>query len=171
MEKDDIFAVLNESLDMEKKGHKFYKEGAAKIKNSLGRKMLSRLAEDELVHIKRIKEIYESLKSDSLSNIKITEAPIAKFDEIFGRMKEHMNEAVDDLTEVGVDDEEIINVALELESHAKFYYREAAQKAKDEKVKQFYELLAKEEENHYDLLVNTNKYMENPALFFGMGYH
>ena len=86
-------------------------------------------------------------------------------------MKEHMDEAVDDMTEVGVDDEEIINVALELESHAKFYYREAAEKASDKKVKQFYELLAKEEENHYDLLVNTNKYMENPSLFFGMGYH
>ena len=124
---------------MEKKGHKFYKEGAEKIKNSLGRKMLNRLAEDELIHIKRIKD--------------------------------QMDEAVDDLSEVGVDDEEIINVALELESHAKLYYLEAAKKSKNEKVKHFYEMLAKEEKNHYDLLVNTNKYLENPSLFFGMGYH
>ena len=171
MEKDDILSVLSESLEMEKKGHKFYKEGAEKIKNSLGRKMLTRLAEDELIHIRRIKEIYDSLKSGKMSEVAIEEKPIEKFDEIFGRMKEQMEEALEDLSEVGVDDEEIINVALELESHAKFYYQKAADKAQDEKVKHFYELLAKEEQNHYDLLVNTNKYLDNPSLFFGMSYH
>ena len=171
MDKEDIFKVLNESLEMEKKGHKFYKEGAEKIKNSLGRKMLTRLAEDELIHIKRIKDIYESLKSENFSEVKIEEAPVEQFEQIFSRMKDQMDEAVDDLSEVGVDDEEIINVALELESHAKFYYLEAAKKSKNEKVKHFYEMLAKEEKNHYDLLVNTNKYLENPSLFFGMGYH
>ncbi len=171
MGKDDILSVLSESLEMEKKGHKFYKEGAEKIKNSLGRKMLTRLAEDELIHIRRIKEIYDSLKSGKMSEVAIEEKPIEKFDEIFGRMKEQMEEALEDLSEVGVDDEEIINVALELESHAKFYYQEAAKKAKDEKVKHFCELLAKEEQNHYDLLVNTNKYLDNPSLFFGMSYH
>ena len=43
-----ILAVLNESLEMEKKGHVFYKEGANRIKNSLGRRMLTRLAEERL---------------------------------------------------------------------------------------------------------------------------
>ena len=171
MEKDDIFYVLNESLEMEKKGHAFYKEGAEKIKNSLGRKMLTRLAGDELIHIKRIQEIYESLKTDTLSEVKIEETPVEQFEKIFSRMKTQMDEAVEDLGEIGVDDEEIINVALDLESHAKLYYQEAANKAKNEKVKHFYEILAKEEKNHYDLLVNTNKYMENPSLFFGMGDH
>jgi len=171
MENQDILNVLTESLNMEKKGHKFYKEGAAKIKNSLGKKMLNRLADDELIHIKRIREIYDSLKADRMSEITIDEPETESFDQIFSRMKEQIDEAVDDLSEVGVDDEEIINVALELESHARFYYEEAANKANDEKVKVFYEILAKEEKSHYDLLVNTNKYMENPSLFFGMGYH
>ena len=171
MQKEEILKVLNESLEMEKKGHKFYKEGAEKIKNSLGRKMLQRLAEDELVHIKRIKEIYESLNTENPAEIEVREPEIETFESIFNRMKEQMDDALEDLTEVGVDDEEIINVALELESHAKFYYKEADEKAEDEKVKKFYDMLAKEEENHYNLLVNTNSYMENPSLFYGMGYH
>ena len=171
MDKNDILDVLNESLEMEKKGHKFYKEGAEKIKNSLGRKMLNRLAEDELIHIRRIKEIYESLESDSMSQLKIEEIPVEQFDVIFERMKNQLDEAVGEFSQVGVDDEEIINVALELESHARFYYQEAAKKTQDKKIKKFYEMLAIEEKNHYDLLVNTNKYLENPSLFFGMGYH
>ena len=167
----NILKVLSESLEMEKKGHVFYKEGATRIKNSLGRRMLTRLAEDELIHMNRIRDIYESVTAGTIEDVKIAEPPDEDFDTIFTRMRKQMEEAVEDLTEVGVDDEEIINVALELESHAKFYYSEAAEKAENEIVKKFYEMLAIEENRHYDLLVNTNKYLENPALFFGMGYH
>ena len=119
----------------------------------------------------RIREIYDSISSGSTEEIKTTEYQTEKFDTIFKRMKGQMEEAVEDLSEVGVDDEEIINVALELESHARFYYSEAAEKTEDERVRKFYKMLAVEENQHYDLLVNTNRYMENPSLFFGMGYH
>ena len=163
--------VLKESLALENKGYKWYSEGAEKIKNSLGRRMLKRLADDELTHIKRIKEIYESLTKNDMSSIKVGSPTLAVFDEIFNRMKDQVDDAVNELTEIGVDDEEIINVALELESHARFYYEEAAEKSTEKVVKDFYTMLAKEEQSHYDLLVKTNQFMENPSLFFGMGDH
>jgi rubrerythrin len=171
MDKSELEKVLKESLDLEQKGYKWYTEGSEKITNSLGRRMLKRLADDELMHIKRIKEIYEYLTKDDLSQIQVASPNLAVFDEIFDRMKSQVDDAVDDLTEVGVDDEEIINVALELESHARFYYEEAAEKATEKVVKDFYTMLAKEEQSHYDLLVKTNQYMANPSLFFGMGEH
>ena len=171
MEKKEILDVLTESLAMEEKGHAFYKDGAEKIKNSLGRRMLSRLADDELVHIKRIKDIYNHLMDETTDRLELPTDKIENFDKIFGRMQENLKEAVEDLTEVGVDDEEIINVALELEAHAKFYYQEAADKASDPKVKEFYQRLAQEEQNHYELLRKTHSYLENPSLFYGMGYH
>lgn len=171
MEKNELKKVLKESLALEQKGYKWYSEGAEKITNSLGRRMLKRLADDELIHIKRIKEIYESLTKDDLSEVKVSAPKLTVFDEIFTRMKDQVDEAIDDLTEVGVNDEEIINVALELESHARFYYEEAAEKSTEKVVKDFYMMLAKEEQSHYDLLVKTNQYMANPSLFFGMGEH
>jgi len=171
MNKNEILKVLKESLAMEEKGYNFYKEGAEKIKNSLGKRMLNRLAEDELIHIQRIKDIYQHLMDETADQIQLPREKVENFDQIFARMREQMQEAVEDLTEVGVDDEEIINVALELESHAKFYYQEAAEKANDQKVIAFYQRLAQEETNHYELLRKTNNYLENPALFFGMGYH
>lgn len=86
-------------------------------------------------------------------------------------MKEQFKDAIEELTEVGVDDQEIIDMAINLETHGHFFYEESAKKAKDAKVKEFYETLAKEEKAHYDALRSTNKYLEDPALFFGMGYH
>ena len=171
MDKDELNKVLKESLAIEQKGFKWYSEGAERITNSLGRKMLKRLAEDELTHIKRIKEIFESLTNNTLHEIKINSPNLAIFDEIFDRMKTQIDDAVIDLTEIGVDDEEIINVALELESHSKFFYEDAAEKASDKVIKDFYHMLAKEEQSHYELLVQTNQYLANPSLFFGMGEH
>jgi len=171
MSKQDVSKVFEESIVMEEKGYKFYKENAEKIKNSLGKKMLNRLAEDERTHIQRIKEMYQQVNSGVVKEVKITPQNRDQFETIFSRMKKQMEEAVGEVTEVGVDDEEIINIALELESHARFYYEEAVRKTGDEKVRQFYELLGKEEKNHYEILQKTHSYLENPALFFGMGYH
>jgi len=171
MDKSELEQVLKESLAIEQKGHKWYSEGAEKIKNSLGRRMLKRLAEDELIHIQRIKEIYESVTKNTLDEVKVESPHLAMFSEIFNRMKDQLDEAVDEMTEVGVDDEEIINVALELESYSRFFYEDAAQKASDKVVKDFYKLLAKEEKSHYELLQKTNQYLANPSLFFGMSDH
>ena len=168
--KDEMLEALKKSLSMEEDGYKLYSEGAKKITNSLGKKMLERLAQDEQNHIKRIKEIWTYLTGDT-EDIELGEAKILDFDEIFSRMKEQFKDAIEDLQEVGVDDQEIIDMGLQLETHGIFFYKEAAEKATDEKVKYFYEMLAREEQSHYDALRSVNKYMENPALFYGMGYH
>ncbi len=114
---------------------------------------------------------YNWYSDNTLHEVKVDSPNMVIFDEIFNRMKNQVDDAVDELTEVGVDDEEIINVALELESHSRFFYEDAAEKATDMVVKEFYDMLAKEEQAHYDLLVQTNQYLANPSLFFGMGDH
>ncbi len=169
MKKLEMQRVLKESLTLEKKGYEWYSQGAKKITNSLGRKMLQRLADDEQTHIKRIKTIYESLTENNLDEFEVAEPNLALFDEIFKRMKAQVDDAIDDMTEVGVNDEEIINVALELESHSRFFYEKAAENADDTKVKEFYQLLSNEEKAHYEVLQKTNQYLANPSLFFGMG--
>jgi len=169
--KEEILEALKKSLSMEEDGYKLYSEGAKKITNSLGKRMMERLAQDELNHIKRIKDIWAYITGESKEEVEIPAPEITYFDKIFNRMKEQFKDAIEDLTEVGVDDQEIIDMALQLESHGHFFYEESAKKAKDQKVKKFYEMLAIEEKAHYDALQSTHKYLENPALFFGMGYH
>ena len=171
MNRNELDKILKESLAIEQKGYRWYSEGARKITNSLGRNLLKRLAEDEKIHMKKIKEIYESLTNNTLQDMTIDPPNLAIFDEIFDRMRNQINDAVEDLTEVGVNDEEIINVALELEAHSIFFYEEAAKKATVKLIKDFYHMLVKEERSHYELLIKTNQYLANPSLFFGMSNH
>jgi len=159
--------ILKKSIELEEHGFKFYSESAKKIKNSLGRQMLLRLAGDETHHIARIKEIYSAIADDRVDHFEPGEANPVQFSEVFGRMRSQLEDAVEDLNEAHVDDEEIINIAIELEHHGHFFYEEAAKQATDPKVKKFYENLAEEEKVHYDVLQKTKEYLNNPAMFFG----
>jgi rubrerythrin len=159
--------ILKKSIELEEHGHKFYSESAKKIKNSLGKQMLLRLAKDETHHIERIKEIYAALADNRVEHFEPGEANPVQFDEVFGRMRSQLEEAVEELNETNVDDEEIINIALELEHHGHFFYEEAAKQATDLKVKKFYQNLAEEERVHYEVLRKTKDYLQNPAMFFG----
>ncbi|MEJ2634448.1 MAG: ferritin family protein [Calditrichia bacterium] len=160
--------VLKIALEMEEEGYRTYTDGAKKVHNSLGRRMLERLAQDEIAHMERIREAYEALEGkrswEDVSMHNSGDAPT--FENIFNRLRGELNRSLEELGQRGVDDEEVIETALNLESHGKFFYAEAAKKAKDLKVKEFLEILAKEEESHYKALRNINNFMADPANWF-----
>ncbi len=166
---EDMNVILQTAIQMEEKGYKYYTESSQRIKNSLGKRMLERLANDEKNHIKRFTDMFNALTNNSIDKVVVDKVPPTTFDEIFNRMKDQLEGAVEDMQETGVDDAEMIEMALDLESHAKFFYAEAAKKASDDKVKEFLELLAKEEQAHYDVLRKSLEFLEDPSLFFGMG--
>ena len=102
--------VLKIALEMEDEGYRTYTAGAKSIKNSLGRRMLERLAQDEISHMKRIKEVYQVLdgKKD-WSNIDIhSNEESVTFQNIFNRLRENLKESAEELGSHGVDDEEVI---------------------------------------------------------------
>ncbi len=164
-----IEEVLQKSIQLEEEGFKYYTESAQKIKNSVGRRMLERLANDEKNHIERFKKLFEAVSQQSVDQVKLAERQPTTFEMVFNRLKEQLDGAVEELGETGVDDREIVEMALDLENTTRFFYKEAAQKATDPKIKQFYELLAREEDAHYAVLQKTLQFLEDPSLFFGMG--
>lgn len=161
--------ILKKSIELEENGYSFYLESAKKIKNSLGKRMLERLAADELHHIKRIKDIFSAIEENRTSSYDLEDVEIISFESIFDRMKEQVKESIEELSETGVDDQEVIDIALELENHSHLFYEKAADFTTDEKVKSFYKMLAKEEKTHYEALNKTHTFLEDPSLFFGMG--
>jgi rubrerythrin len=160
--------VLKMALEMEEQGYETYTESVKVIQNSLGKRMLERLAKDELIHIKRIKEVYEAIegKRDWAEVSMVVTSGKETFQEIFDRLKEELKQSVEELGSHGVDDQEIIETAIDLENHARFFYSESAKKASQKKVKEFLEILAKEEESHYQALRKINSFMEDPANWF-----
>ncbi len=161
--------ILKKSIELEENGHSFYVESAKKVKNSLGKRMLERLASDELHHIRRIKDIFSAIEENRTSSYDIEDAEIVSFESIFDRMKEQIDESIEELSETGVDDQEVIDIALEMENHSYLFYEKAANFTADEKVKEFYAMLAEEEKTHYEVLNKTRTFLEDPSLFFGMG--
>ncbi len=160
--------VLKMALEMENEGYQTYTEGAEVIQNSLGKRLLERLAQDELNHIKRIQEVYEVLEGKRNWMEMSTDKPAESvtFQAIFNRLRADLKQSHEELGSHGVNDEEIIETAINLENHAKFYYTESSKKAKEPKVKKFLEVLAQEEEGHYQALMKINSFMEDPANWF-----
>lgn len=160
--------VINKSIQLEKEGHDFYVSSARKVKNSLGKRTLERLANDELIHITRFKELYQAVSNKNVDAVILPEKNITTFDEIFNRLKEQLDDAIAELSEVGVDDSETIEMALDLENHTHLFYKKASEEVKDEKVKKLYSMLAEEEKAHYNILRKTMDFLGDPSLFFGM---
>ena len=160
--------IIEKSIQLEKEGRDFYLSSAKKIKNSLGKRTLERLAQDELIHISRFKDLYEAVANKSVDRVKLPEQHITTFDEIFNRLRDQVEDAIDELSEVGVDDIEMIEMALDLENHTHLFYKKASEKVKDEKASKLYSMLAEEEKAHYDILRKSLEFLGDPSLFFGM---
>ncbi len=63
MPKKDL-KILQAAIKMEEDGRKFYLKSSKTAKNAVAKKLLVSLADQELLHIERIKEISYGLKED-----------------------------------------------------------------------------------------------------------
>jgi len=160
--------IIKKSIQLEQDGLKYYTESSKKIQNSVGKRMLERLANDERNHIKRFKELYSAVANKTIDQVDLSEVPSVSFDDLFSRLKDQLDGAVDELGVTGVDDTEIIEMALDLENTTRFFYREASDKTDDPSVKKLYSLLADEEDVHYNVLRKALEFLEDPSLYFGM---
>lgn len=160
--------IIKKSIQLEQDGLKYYTESSKKIQNSVGKRMLERLANDERNHIKRFKELYNAVANKTIEQVDLSELPSVSFDDLFNRLKDQLDGAVDELGVSGVDDAEIIEMALDLENTTRFFYKEASEKSDDPKIKKLYALLAEEENAHYNVLRKALDFLEDPSLYFGM---
>ncbi|MBD3225073.1 MAG: hypothetical protein GF313_10120 [Caldithrix sp.] len=160
--------TLQKSIELEEQGYQYYTDAAEKVTNSLGKRTLERLANDERIHIKRFTELYNAVSDNTIDKVNIEDTQPTTFDEIFNRLKDQLDDAIEDMSEKGVDDEEVIEMALDLENTTRFFYENAAESTNDPKIKKLYQLLANEEKAHYQILRKTIQFLEDPSLFFGM---
>jgi len=149
---------------MEEQGHKFYLQAGRQSKNELGKKLFKMLAEDELVHMERIKKIYGSLKQGREWSLQWRKLPLKHPDirEIFvslaGKNKDKIKPESSDL--------DAIDVGLELENRSINYYQGHLEKASSQAEKQFLEQMKSEEQVHHSLLADMKFYLSNPESWY-----
>ncbi|OGC11123.1 hypothetical protein A3K48_01135 [candidate division WOR-1 bacterium RIFOXYA12_FULL_52_29] len=164
----DLIADVKLSIELEKKGYDFYTQTAKKTNNPLAASTLSSLADRELVHLARIKEFYQNLTgekilaSDWLKGVEIypTKADLLKV--IVEKLKKGLDRKFE--TQKDLNDAYLIAEGLEKDSFT--LYDKIAAESTDQTAKKFYSALAQEEKEHFTILDETMKYLNDPAEWF-----
>jgi rubrerythrin len=158
---ESVSSALRAALKMENDGSEMYQEAAGKCTNGLGKKMFYGLAEDEKSHIRMIKVIAEGSGLSAALVEALDGTPRERIATIFSRASEGVVENA-----AGADDVSVLKTALALEDKSREFYGRAAQEVSCGDEAALFERLAREEEQHHEILTNTLEYLESTGNWF-----
>ena len=151
--------MLTTALEMEEKGKKYYDQAAETCQNELGREVWKMLAEYEVQHTEKIKEIYTGLsKGQGWSEEVASMAVVADLGSVFRKLAQEQKAHVRGDTK----DMEAVGVGIEFEQAAIKFYEEQLPLAEDPVEKKFIKALAAEERGHLNLLTDMRFYYQDP---------
>jgi len=159
-----MLKMVSTALEMEEKGKAFYEKASTTCHDKLGREIFRMLMEEELIHIDRIKKIYNSLEgahtwTDEWKEMNIPHKDLGKvFREMAIRHGKHIRVDTSDL--------EALDIGIDLELRAVSFYEGHLDKATDEHEKEFIALMIGEERTHYSTLSDMKYYLNDPAAWF-----
>jgi rubrerythrin len=152
--------ALEAALNNEMREREFYLENAERTSNPVGKTMFRRIADEELEHYERLKQLHESWQDQGKwpetvplvvaeSNLKNT------LREVIRRVKQ---------AETGNDNDlEAVRTAIGFEAEAGKFYQKLSAASTNRKEKDFFALLAKIEFEHLESLKETEAYFLDPA--------
>lgn len=158
---------FKEAIKFEEYGKQFFMKASREAKNPMAKEIFEKLAEEELKHIKRIKEVFDSLTKENKWPNETPKSENLPWKHIFKEAMSHF----EDLVKPSSNDAEAIQLGLDFESKGYKFYDEMAKKATTNIEKSFFEFLRDEEEGHYLIIENLKKYMENPLDWYGEEEH
>jgi rubrerythrin len=147
-ERDRMRKALEEAIRFETDGREFFLKVAEKAKSYFAKLIFETIAEEELGHIKRVKDIYE--RSGTSENQVATPQALEKsnLENIFQQAKKNTDQNL--IT--NADEMEAIRLAIQLEIKGHEFYKRLAEEASSEFEKTFYQQLAQEESHHFSIL-------------------
>lgn len=162
-ENEKLIKMVEDALNLELEGKKFYEEASRKAKNQLGKKVFASLAEDEEIHYERIKEIYSSLQSEGAWPKDIGKSiKLKDYKKLFSELIKDLDKDV----RITHDEMEALKVGMNLEEKSQKLYENLLQKFLLAIEKKFYQKLIKEERSHYLILLDSYEYLLDPDSWF-----
>jgi rubrerythrin len=152
--------ALKRALAIEEAGHKFYTESSAKIRNENGKRTLLGLAQDELTHIERIQKIYTALSAGETVP-PIQTGKLNRAEDVFDSFRRKLPRQ-----KVEAGTLKILDLAMEAERKSFYFYQKAESESRDSLLKEFYKRLAREENEHFEILQNTHLYLKDPEIWY-----
>ncbi len=158
MERKVFCDALDRALDLEIEGHDFYMRCAEHTSNREGQEFFRYLAGEELVHYNRVSEVYRSNFRDYCGReervLKLGGESAVFEENVPGGNLDERSDALDAL-----------NIAIGVEENSIELYRGLAEGSDDPEMREFFEMLVGEEENHRSLLENEVEFVTETGVF------
>ncbi len=158
----EILEVIREAIKLELNGQSFFENVADATHNALGKKMFTKLAQDEAQHLKIFSDIFTNMVGEDwkkhITDIKVNEkAPMieALAKKVASAGKESRASEL-----------EAISIAMDLERNAIDFFSGAAKKTTDVEARDVFNRIADEERLHFDLLQAQHDHLTNSGFWF-----
>ncbi len=149
---DSIEEAVQLARKMELDGIEFYGNAAENAGNPQAQKFFESLQSDERRHLDIVEKIGKGLGA----NVEEMGMPADNIQTVFSQA----DEAITADQQATAEEKEAVDMALAMEEDSYDLYEEAADKAEDEDQVKLFERLAKEENQHFVMLENTQEYLE-----------
>ncbi|MBP1747891.1 MAG: putative cytosolic protein [Deltaproteobacteria bacterium] len=155
--------ALEVALNNEVRERDFYLKNAARTKNSAGKAMFDRIAQDEVEHYERLKRLHEewAARGSWPETVPLTINQTNVRDILVATLKN-----IDASEPCDASDLEAVKIAAEFEEKGVIFYKDLAASSADPREKAFFELLSSIEYEHYLSLRDAEEYFENPSAWF-----
>ncbi len=156
-EKEEIataIEVLNQAIEIEREGFKFYTRSALTAKDEKSEQMFRTLAAEEQAHRRLILKQYESLSKENkwILQPEVKPGPVDLSTRLFPKDRKTANtDRYDEL--------DVLAFAMEIEMKSYNLYRTASNETASPIGKSTFEFLAGEEKNHFDTLMTRYDYL------------
>lgn len=160
-EKEGMRKALEEAIQFEMDGREFFLKAAARAKSYFAKLIFETIAEEELGHIKRVKDIYDRSETSEIKTFSPSVSQSSYLENVFQEAKKR----IDRDFIVNVDEVEAIRLGIELEIKGHEFYNRLAGEATSEFEKSFYHQLAQEESHHFSILHQVEETMTKSGSF------
>ena len=161
-------SALEVALDNETKERKFYLKHAERTTHPLGKVMFQQIADDELEHYERLKQLHETWKKGEQWPETV---PLDVKGTTVNTILNGILKKIDETREGDTDDLKAVRTAIDFEAKGVKYYAELSAMVSDPKEKKFFDLLSKIENEHYLSLKDTEEYLTDPASWYRKAEH
>jgi len=155
--------ALETALGNEMKEREFYLRNADRTQNPLGKAMFERIAEDELEHYQRLKALHEKWTAEGKWPETV---PLVVNTTNIRDVLVNIIKTIDRSAPTDAGDLEAVRIAANFEDKGVELYRRLAAASADTRERDFFELLAMIEYEHFLSLRDAEEYFENPAAWF-----
>jgi rubrerythrin len=163
MKEKERLSALEVALNNETREREFYLKNAKRTKDSLGRAMFKQIADDELEHYERLKQLHEKwTKQEKWPGT----VPLKVKDTVVKDILVDFLKKVDKTAKGDADDLEAVRTAIDFEAKGAKYYAQLRDDVTDPKEKQFFDLLSRIENEHYLSLKDTEEYLTDPVSWY-----